>query len=81
VLKRGVERLLFNYVAGEAVDMGIKRIHGIYLPTEKNGLVRDHYGSLGFTRMEGGEGEESRWSMNMADFIPLTTTIKLTEDY
>jgi FkbH-like protein len=45
VLNRTVERAVFNWIVERA---GGREIVGEYLPTEKNGLVRDLYRSLGF---------------------------------
>ena len=41
VLKRGVEALLHNYLCSWARRQGIGRIVGEYLPTAKNGLVKE----------------------------------------
>ena len=30
--------------------MGARRLVGEYIPTKKNGMVKDHYAKLGFTR-------------------------------
>jgi FkbH-like protein len=45
VLNRTVEEAVFAWVAGEA---GPREVLGEYIPTEKNGLVRDLYRRLGF---------------------------------
>jgi FkbH-like protein len=48
VLARGVEHALLNHLWSAALARGLKRLCGVYLPTEKNGLARDHYERLGF---------------------------------
>lgn len=53
VLKRGMENFTLNTVAAYAREHGFKRIVGEYLPTLKNGMVKEHYPSLGFTPVEG----------------------------
>jgi FkbH-like protein len=50
VLKRGMENFTLNAIVGIAKERGIKKIVGEYLPTAKNGMVKDHYLNLGFTR-------------------------------
>jgi FkbH-like protein len=45
VLNRTVEQAVFHWVAEQAAG---REIVGEYIPTEKNGLVRDLYRSLGF---------------------------------
>ncbi len=36
----------------EAGKLGARRVVGEYIPTKKNGMVKDHYARLGFTVME-----------------------------
>jgi FkbH-like protein len=70
VLKRGVEQLVFNEVLDEARRRGVREIIGIYLPTERNGLVKDLFPDLGFVpdgQVEGG----SRWKMEVATAKPM----------
>ena len=62
VLKRGMEVLMLNTIAHYAILNGFKRLIGEYKPTEKNGLVRDHYASLGFQPYGG------LWALDLAKF-------------
>jgi predicted enzyme involved in methoxymalonyl-ACP biosynthesis len=39
----------------------VKRLVGIYRPTEKNAMVQDHYAKLGFSRIEEDSSGSSRW--------------------
>jgi FkbH-like protein len=48
VLKRGVECLLLNEIVSHAANAGFHFIDAEYIPTPKNGLVKDHYTTLGF---------------------------------
>ncbi len=45
VLGRQVEPTTLNLVAGHATRLGARRLVGDYLPTKKNGMVRDHLNS------------------------------------
>src|SRR5262249_19719528 len=76
VLKRGVERLLLNHLYEEALDRRLKYIRGSYIPTAKNGLVRDHYAELGFHNVEGRSDGINAWELSVADYKPLTNFIK-----
>ena len=49
VLKRGMELFTLNKMAHIARENGFRKIIGEYLPTPKNGLVKNHYADLGFT--------------------------------
>ena len=48
VLKRQVEEETLNEIARIAALTGCNSIRGIYLPTKKNGMVRDLYTRMGF---------------------------------
>jgi len=45
----------------------VRRLIGVYRPTEKNAMVKDHYAKLGFTEL--GEGG-SHWVFDTATDIP-----------
>ena len=51
VLGRAVEEATLAVLAAEAAGMGIARLEGCYLPTQKNAMVADHYPKLGFARL------------------------------
>ena len=57
VLKRGMEHFTLNTLVSKARERGYKRIVGEYLPTLKNGMVKDHYDRLGFTPLGDGRYE------------------------
>lgn len=81
VLKRGVEQLLCNYAVRKASEMGIPTLHGAYLPTPKNALVRDHYQSLGFTWVANGENDSTHWRLDINNYTPFDVAIALVPDY
>lgn len=58
VLKRGMENFTLNTMVEKAKVAGYKRIVGEYLPTVKNGMVKEHYPNLGFTKIEGAETDQ-----------------------
>jgi FkbH-like protein len=57
VLKRGMEHFTLNTLVAKAREKGYKRIVGEYLPTLKNGMVKDHYDRLDFTPLGDGRYE------------------------
>lgn len=48
VLKRGMENFTLNTIVEYAKAHGFERILGEYIPTLKNGMVKEHYTNLGF---------------------------------
>jgi FkbH-like protein len=65
VLKRGVEALVLNTLVRSALDHGIHRIVGEYIPTAKNDLVRDHYQKLGFSEVSSDTSGHTRWELKV----------------
>ena len=62
VLGRKVEQMMLREIVLRARDAGIERIIGRYIPTAKNGLVKDHYGKLGFSQI-GEEDGATVWGL------------------
>jgi FkbH-like protein len=51
VLKRQVEEEVLNEIVRLARDRGCTRVTGYYIPTAKNGMVRDLYPKMGFAHL------------------------------
>jgi FkbH-like protein len=79
VLGRQVEPTTLNLIAQEALRLGAKRLIGEYIPTKKNGMVKDHYARLGFTVMEADAAGGNRNILDLAGFTPAETFIHVTE--
>jgi FkbH-like protein len=79
VLGRGVEQAVLNLLAARAKAAGAVELRGSYLPTAKNGLVKDHYLKLGFAQSAAEAGGATSWSLQLADFVPRPTAIALDE--
>ena len=74
VLKRQLEEEVLNEIVRRAKLNGAKRIRGVYLPTAKNGMVRDHYPNLGFTPVT-----EFEFELYPLDYQPRSTKIRVLE--
>ena len=66
VLKRGMENFSLNTIVAYAKANGFKKIVGEFLPTPKNGMVKDFYPNLGFKAIDG-EGS-SRWELYVNNY-------------
>jgi FkbH-like protein len=64
-LGRGVEFLLFDHIIAFARQHGVEEIIGHYRPTDRNGLVKEHYAKLGFSR-GGDTGGVEVWRIDVA---------------
>jgi FkbH-like protein len=79
VLGRQVEPTTLNLIARQAAMLGARRLIGEYIPTKKNGMVKDHYAKLGFTVMETALASGSRAVLDLAGYTPAETFIQVTE--
>jgi|CXWL01.1.fsa_nt_gi FkbH-like protein len=70
VLQRGMEQFVLNELVRRARDSGCGSLRGAYIPTEKNGLVKNHYASLGFRKAD------EAWELTLDSFVPLKTHIQ-----
>jgi FkbH-like protein len=79
VLGRQVEPTTLNLVAAQARALGAKRLIGEYIPTKKNGMVREHYARLGFTVVSRAEDGGNVAVLDLESFVPAPTFIHVTE--
>jgi FkbH-like protein len=68
VIGRTAERAMFGALAAAAQARGCSVLRGIYVPTLKNGLVRDLYPSLGFELLDESDGTTT-WSRAIGDEV------------
>jgi FkbH-like protein len=71
VLKRNVEELALNQLIMLAEKEGYRTVTGAFIPTAKNGLVKDHYEQLGFKNIG-----NNLWQKSVDDYIPKPNFIK-----
>ncbi len=75
VLGRGLEEETLNLVAAEALRLGARRLVGVYVPSAKNGMVREHYAKLGFTQVGEADGR-TEWELALEGWAPRLTFIE-----
>jgi FkbH-like protein len=76
VLGRRVEEALLQYLVQQARLRGISEIIGRYIPTARNGLVRDHYGGLGFVQT-GSQNGETIWQLSVSGYCEKNLPLKV----
>ncbi len=79
VLNRGVEQLLMNHLAARAREAGCRTVHGRYVPTERNSLVKGHYEALGFAPRGERDGA-LHFTLALDAWRPFETSITLVDD-
>jgi len=78
VLGRRVEEAVLAVVAVAAKQAGAKRLVGEYLPSKKNMMVAEHFGKLGFRKIDDIGDGGTRWSMDLDDYPVPELPMKLT---
>ena len=67
VLKRDMELAMMDSVVEACQACGIHTILGYYYPTAKNGMVKEFYGMLGFTKLREDEDGSSVWQFDIPE--------------
>ncbi|WP_058185446.1 HAD-IIIC family phosphatase [Terracidiphilus gabretensis] len=70
VLGRKVEHMVLREILEHARAAGIKKLLGVYKPTDRNKLVIDHYAKLGFTKTAEEESGLTRWELIVEGATP-----------
>lgn len=71
VLGRGVERMVLREILEQARARGIEKVVGVYIPSARNDMVKDHYRGLGFEQLSAGKDGETAWELGAnADVAP-----------
>ena len=76
VLGRRVEEGILQYLVEQARLKEITEIIGRYIPTAKNGLVRDHFSKLGFAPT-GSQDGETTWRLDVNSYGGKSLPLKL----
>jgi FkbH-like protein len=76
VLGRQVEESTFNLVAAAAIAMGATSLIGEFIPSPKNGMVKEFYEKLGFSKEAEDDAGISTWSFDLEKFRPRKTHIR-----
>ena len=77
VLGRKVEHMVLRELLSHARSAGIATIAGTYKPTDRNGLVADHYERLGFAPAGQGPDSATHWKMPVASKFPDAIPMKV----
>jgi FkbH-like protein len=77
VLGRKVEHMVLREILEHARAAGIRKLEGVYRPTDRNKLVVDHYAKLGFTKVEQEETGVTRWELPVEAANPESAPMKV----
>jgi FkbH-like protein len=79
VLKRDMEIAMLDALAARAQELGVTTLRGLYLPTKKNGPVKDHYDRLGFTLEDETADGARTYRLDIRHYKPANIHIRVLE--
>lgn len=68
VLKRDMEQAMLDTLVAKCRKSGIKTIRGYYYPTKKNSMVRELYGTFGFTKLSEDDSGNTVWELSVDSY-------------
>lgn len=77
VLSRKVEEATLNVLVEECRKRGFDRLTGTYIPTTRNGIVKNHYSNLGF---EGVDSGGRQWQLSIEEFSPFSSPMAIVRE-
>lgn len=78
VLKRDMEIAMLNELVNLSKKRGIEKLLGIYIPSKKNSMVKEHYENLGFKFLKE-ENNVFTWILEVEDYKPKECMIEKGE--
>lgn len=80
VLKRDMEQAMLDTLVDRCRQGGISKIVGYYYPTKKNGMVRELYGTFGFTKISEDENGNTVWELPIDGYENQNRYIKVSDN-
>jgi len=77
VLGRRVEQMVLRELLAHARAAGVEKLLGVYIPTDRNKLVVDHYAKLGFTKTAEEPSGLTRWELPVDGAEPESAPMKV----
>lgn len=68
VLKRDMEYAMMDEMVKRCKSAGVTILRGHYLPTEKNKMVKNFYGDMGFTLVSENQDGSSDWTLDLKGY-------------
>ena len=67
VLGRRVELAVLQHIVMNAKASGASKLIGVYIPTDRNVIVKEHYKKLGFNKIHG-DSEFESWVLDISNY-------------
>ena len=75
VFGRQLEFEAMSIAVEAARKRGARAVYAEYIPTPKNGVIRDLYQKLGFSAQPANDGDSTRWQALLTEYRPVPTHI------
>ena len=79
VLGRRVEEAVLQEIVTGAAKENVQTLIGIYRPTARNVIVKEHYQKLGFKLLHEA-ADEQRWALNVQEYSPKELPMTFKQD-
>jgi FkbH-like protein len=79
VLGRKVEHMVLREILKHARAADVFKLNGTYVPSSRNGLVVDHYATLGFTKVHEDESGLTSWELFVEAADPEIAPMEVVE--
>ncbi len=80
VLERKVEYAVLDHIVKSAKNSNIKKLKGLYIPTERNVIVKDHYKKLGFSLCDKTDIQEI-WELSLSEYEPIDLPMRVVDAF
>lgn len=80
VLGRKVEHMVLREILKHARKSNIEKLVGVYRPTARNGLVRDHYANLGFSKVHQEDSGLTLWEFLVSQPPPEGAPMRIVSE-
>lgn len=77
VLGRGMESAMLDELAAALLARGVRTLRGRYVPTAKNGMVKDFYSDLGFALLSREDDGTAHYALDLAGYRPRNDKIEV----
>lgn len=77
VLKRDMELAMLDTLVAKCKEQSIEKIVGHYIPTSKNGMVKELFSFFGFTKIDETDDGSTTWELETENYVNRNSVIKV----
>ncbi len=81
VLGRRVESMVLREIIHHATARGVRSLRGVFRPTDRNAMVKDHYAKLGFTPVSEQPDGATEWRLDLPAEVAAAPMTVIRNDF